>query len=294
MKKYSLILFFLVVTTSFAVAQQDTLTVFQWPRGYHVDPVRSGWDRKLNQQDGLWVLTLHGKRKELREKISFEDKNLEIRKGPYAYYENGNVQEEGEYDKGYKVGEWNYYYANKQLAEKVVYSWDKLNGMFRSYWDNGQLKSEGMYVSEKKVGIWKTFYKNGSLAIRENHNKLGEVTGGIYFDKEKKPLTHLSDIELPSYPGGQAAFDEYVKKAMKYPTYASRNKIEGTVQVSFLVNQEGKVEDLMPVSNRIVNMELENEAIRLVKASGKWIPGKELDEPANLRRVVSIKFSLAN
>lgn len=290
----TLVLIMLLFTASFAVAQQDTTTIFQWPRGYHVDPVRSQWDRKISEQNGLWVLTLHGKRNELREKISFEDKNLEVRKGPYAFYENGNVLDEGEYDKGYKVGEWNYYYANKQLAEKVVYSWGKLNGLFKSYWDNGQLKSEGIYVSEKRVGIWRTFYKNGSLAIKENFNEQGEVTAGIYFNQDKKPLTHLSAIELPSYPGGQTVFEEYVKKAIKYPAYAARNKISGTVLVSFLVNQEGKIEDIIPLSNRGANIELENEAIRVVKASGKWIPGKELGEPAILRRVVPIKFSLGN
>ncbi|KQB98870.1 TonB family protein [Pedobacter sp. Hv1] len=294
MKKHSLILFFLLITTTFAVAQQDTTTIFQRPRGYHIDPLRSEWNRKISQQNGLWVLSLYGKRNELREKISFEDKNLEIRKGPYVFYEDGNVLEEGEYDKGYKVGEWNYYYSNKQLAEKVVYSWDKLNGLFKSYWDNGQLKSDGVYLSEKKIGIWRTFYKNGSLAIKENHNEQGEVTAGIYFDKDKKALTHLSAIELPNYPGGVAAFEAYVKKAMRYPTYALRNKIKRTVLVSFVVNQDGKIEDVVALSNRNSSIDLDNEAIRLVKASGKWIPGKELGEIANLRSVIPIKFSFDN
>lgn len=290
----ALIFIVLLFTASFAVAQQDTTTIFQRARGYHIDPLRSEWDRKVSQQNGLWVLTLYGKRNELREKISFEDKKLEIRKGPYVFYQDGNVLEEGEYDKGYKVGEWNYYYTNKQLSEKVVYSWDKLHGLFKSYWDNGQLKSDGVYLNEKKIGVWRTFYKNGNLAIKESHNEQGEVTGGIYFDKEKKALAHLSAIELPSYPGGLTAFDTYVKKEMKYPTYALRNKIQGTVIISFIVTLEGKVIDVAALSNRNSSIDLENEAIRLVKTSGKWIPGKELGETANLRRVVPIKFSFDN
>lgn len=290
----TLVLFVLCYLGVSAYAQQDTTTIFQRPRGYHVDLLRSEWDRKVSQQNGLWVLMLYGKRKELREKISFEDKGLEVRKGPYAYYEKGQVVEEGEYDKGYKHGEWKYYYAQQRLAEKTNYSWGKQNGAFKAYWDNEQLKSEGHYLNDKQVGIWQYFYRNGELAIKESHNELGEVTGGLYFDEHRKVLNHLNVIVPPSYPAGMPAFDAYVKRTMKYPTAALKNKMTTTVIVSFLVNKDGQLSEVMALPNAEASAAMANEAVRLVKASGKWIPGKELGEVVNLRQQIPIKFSLTN
>lgn len=287
----SIVLFLL---SSFAFAQQDTTTIFQLPKGYYTDPLRADWTKKLSQQNGLWVVSLHGKKGVLREKISFEDKNLEVRKGPYVFYENGYVKEEGQYDKGYKVGEWKYYGAKQQLLEKINYSWGNRNGVYKAYWTNEQLKSEGNYINEKPVGIWQHFYRNGELAIKENHNELGEVTGGLYFDQHRKVLSHLNVVEAPSYPGGMPAFYEYVKRSMKYPAAAIKNKIETTVVLSFLVNKEGQLSEVKAIPNPDASTAMVNEAIRLIKDSGKWIPGKELGETVDLRQLISIKFSLTN
>ena len=88
MKKYQFT-FLLLLIFSTAFAQQDTLTVFQSARGYYVDPLRAKFNKKITQKDSLWIVSLYNKKDELQEKISFADKNLEIRKGSYILNENG-------------------------------------------------------------------------------------------------------------------------------------------------------------------------------------------------------------
>lgn len=53
--------------------------------------------------------------------------------------------------------------------------------------------------------------------------------------KEKKFL------ELPQYPGGKKAFQDFIKKNLRYPKEALENNIEGTVHVKYRVNGMGKV-----------------------------------------------------
>ncbi|MES2417519.1 MAG: hypothetical protein V4541_04995 [Bacteroidota bacterium] len=162
------ILSVLLFSSSFAFAQQDTTTVFQRPKGYFTDPVRSKWKKKVTEKNGHWIVGLYNRKNVLQEEIGFSDSTLTVRKGPYSLYENGNLKVTGKYDKGYKVDEWSYYDEHKHLSEQMNYTWDKLNGRYRSYWDNGKLKSEGRYVGNKKTGVWKTFDENGKIIANES------------------------------------------------------------------------------------------------------------------------------
>jgi protein TonB len=47
----------------------------------------------------------------------------------------------------------------------------------------------------------------------------------------------------PEFPGGMEAWNEYLRKNLKYPTQARRMGIEGTVYVVFVVNTDGTVQD---------------------------------------------------
>jgi TonB family protein len=48
-------------------------------------------------------------------------------------------------------------------------------------------------------------------------------------------------IDLPEYPGGKAAFQEFIKKNLRYPKEALENGIEGAIYVKYRVDGLGKV-----------------------------------------------------
>ena len=68
---------------------------------------------------------------------------------------------------------------------------------------------------------------------------------------------------MPEFPGGSIALRTFIGKAIKYPTEAQKDKIQGKVFVSFVVNSQGKVEQ--PKIERSVNPALDAEAIRVVE-----------------------------
>jgi periplasmic protein TonB len=82
----------------------------------------------------------------------------------------------------------------------------------------------------------------------------------------------FTKVEIESsYPGGAGAWMRYLNKTFRYPQEAQDNEIQGTVVVQFIVDKEGNVSDVEAVSGP-TNGGLRDEAIRVIKKSGKWEP----------------------
>src|ERR1700712_4771695 len=94
----------------------------------------------------------------------------------------------------------------------------------------------------------------------------------------------FTKVEIESsYPGGSSAWMRYLNKTFRYPQEAQDNDIQGTVVVQFIVDKEGNVSDVEAVSGP-TNGGLRDEAIRVIKKSGKWEPAVQ-----NGRKVKSYK-----
>jgi periplasmic protein TonB len=82
----------------------------------------------------------------------------------------------------------------------------------------------------------------------------------------------FTKVEIESeYPGGFPAWLRYLNKNFRYPEDALNNEIQGTVIVQFIVDKDGAVSDVEAVSGPEMGG-LRQEAIRVIKQSGKWIP----------------------
>lgn len=73
-----------------------------------------------------------------------------------------------------------------------------------------------------------------------------------------------------SYPGGAEALQTYIATNLQYPADAKANGIEGVVSVLFVVKADGSIGNIK--IKRMVDPDLESEAIRLVKNMPKWTP----------------------
>lgn len=289
MKTQLLFISFLLIGT-LAFAQQDTTLIYANP-GYNKDPLRANWRKEVAHKDSLWVVSMYNKKDELKERISYGDERLEIRKGPYAFYENGKLKESGDFDKGYKYGEWKTFFPNEQVHEKTNYAWGNLHGSYRLYWDNGHLKKEGRYSRGKKVGNWRMFYKDGKPALKESYDDKGTLVDSAYFDMEGKSVNSIAVQQAPSFPRGMANLYRVFGREVRYPGTLAREGVQGTVKLSFLVTKEGKITDITVVESP--HVKLSNEAIRVLKlTSGAWIPAMELGEAADAQFILPVKFSI--
>jgi len=100
-------------------------------------------------------------------------------------------------------------------------------------------------------------------------------------------------VEEPaSFPGGLSAFYGYLKKEMKYPRQAQRMGIEGRVFVQFVVERDGTLTDMKVVKG--IGAGCDEEALRVLKNSPKWKPGKQRGRSVRQKMIQNILFKLSN
>lgn len=98
---------------------------------------------------------------------------------------------------------------------------------------------------------------------------------------------------VPQFRGGNKAFSKYVKDNLKWPAGA---KHEGRVILAFSIEKDGRV------TNAKVTRSLyplyDAEALRVIKNSPRWIPGKALIGKKvkfiRMQLSIPIHFSLDN
>jgi protein TonB len=96
--------------------------------------------------------------------------------------------------------------------------------------------------------------------------------------------------DMPSFPGGDAALMKYLGQNIKYPSIAKDAGIQGTVYVTFVVDEKGEVNDVKVL--RSIGGGCDEEAIRVVESMPKWKPGKQRGKPVKVQYNLPIRFTL--
>ena len=94
----------------------------------------------------------------------------------------------------------------------------------------------------------------------------------------------------PTFPGGQGALMQWISDNIKYPVTAAKNGVQGRVIVQFVVGKTGDVSDVKVT--RGVDPSLDREAVRVVSAMPKWIPGRQDGEAVTVRYTLPVTFRL--
>lgn len=114
-----------------------------------------------------------------------------------------------------------------------------------------------------------------------------------HFSSRVIPDQYFIVVEEPAYPkGGMQAFYKFVAQNLRYPKFARRNGIEGRIFVTFIVEKDGSLTEVEVVEGRGIGGGCDEEAVRVVSLSPKWIPGTQKGEPVRQRYTVPINFRL--
>ncbi len=98
--------------------------------------------------------------------------------------------------------------------------------------------------------------------------------------------------EMPEFIGGISALSEYFKKNLKYPEWERKNKIEGTVYVTFMVDKNGKIKDPGILKGVEGAKNFNQEVIRVISKMPLWKPGKLRGLKVDVQYNLPIKFIL--
>lgn len=140
----------------------------------------------------------------------------------------------------------------------------------------------------------------------EENSTVQEIVNDTHYRQDvSSHNTESSDSELKGYdydtifvaveqqaefPGGLSAMTEWLSNNIIYPPVSQSKKIEGRVIVKFVVERDGSIGDAMIVKG--VNSELDQEALRVVKAMPDWKPGRVQGKAVRCYFVIPISFKL--
>ena len=128
--------------------------------------------------------------------------------------------------------------------------------------------------------------KNLAIEIRDFVNPK-EVEEEI----EEEIIDMIIVEEKPRFMGGdENTFNAWVLNNIVYPEVAQENAVQGRVLLSFVVNTDGRVIDV--VVTRGVDPALDREAVRAVQASPRWTPGRQRDKAVKVRYNFPVVFQL--
>ena len=97
--------------------------------------------------------------------------------------------------------------------------------------------------------------------------------------------------QMPVYPGGDSARIKFLVDNMIYPKSAKDNGVQGTVYITFVIDETGGVTEIKVL--RGIGGGCDEEAIRVVKLMPKWTPGKQSGKNVRVQFNMPLKFTLS-
>lgn len=93
-----------------------------------------------------------------------------------------------------------------------------------------------------------------------------------------------------AFVGGTAAWEQYVKNNLTYPSVARRNAVEGSVLASFQVNPDGEITNIR--IEEALGFGCDEEVKRLLEASPLWQPAIQGLHTVKSKVKIAIDFKL--
>jgi periplasmic protein TonB len=138
------------------------------------------------------------------------------------------------------------------------------------------------------IGVPKGDKKSGKPS-KDIAPSLPTTTDNVKKRNGKDDVFVRSEV-APFYLGGEAAMVKYLQKNLKYPIISKENGVKGTVYVQFVVEKDGKVDDVTVLKG--VDNLLNTEAKRVVAAMPKWAAGQQNGKAVAVQYVLPVKFDL--
>ena len=99
-----------------------------------------------------------------------------------------------------------------------------------------------------------------------------------------------SRYETPEFPGGEVAIYPFIRSTLVYPKAALEAGKQGRVFVKFVVKENGQVEEVEVA--RGVSVELDSEAVRVIRSMPVWKPGKLDGKVTSCRMTLPVLFKI--
>ena len=219
-------------------------------------------------------------------------KNGQLTGDEYEYYPNGKIYTARKYPEITSVNEFtgsylitaSYDSLGTQLITDGNGYYKGIDNKFKTVVDEGNLKDG------KRDGQWKGKDLGLNVSYFETYVN-GSLIAGVSVGKDGDSVKYSKARSVePVYKGGLKAFYGYLGRKILYPDYEKNHNIQGKVIISFVVEKDGLITDIKVSSH--VTENIDDEAVRVIKESPKWIPGTEYGRKVRVQYSIPISFAL--
>lgn len=199
--------------------------------------------------------------------------------------------------------------GNSKKIDKVeIVSSKKDSSMIagRAKVDERFIKDEAPMTPERKARIEELQRKREEIKKRRESSKKKNsdstvmnkppeyLTGDVAILPENPPETPKNSVYttnaiqvMPAFPGGITKFYDYFNSRFKMPE--GNKDMTGKLIFSFIVDTDGSLTDIKLL--RGVNSSINEEAVKVLKSSPKWIPGEQDGKKVKVLYSIPIKIT---
>lgn len=113
----------------------------------------------------------------------------------------------------------------------------------------------------------------------------------VYEEEVVEDIPIYNAEEMPTFQGGGLnVFRDWVQGRLVYPRMAIENNISGKVTLRFVIERDGSLTNIEEIASP--DRSLTEEAIRVLKQSPKWTPGKQRNQPVRIFYILPVEFQL--
>lgn len=99
-------------------------------------------------------------------------------------------------------------------------------------------------------------------------------------------------IEIyPEFEGGMKAWAKFIQRNLRYPDVAQEIGLQGKVFISFVVEKDGSVSNVTLL--RGIGGGCDEEALRVIRKSPKWKPGRQNNQSVRVRYQMPLSFAIS-
>jgi TonB-dependent SusC/RagA subfamily outer membrane receptor len=161
-----------------------------------------------------------------------------------------------------------------------------------------EISSIDVLKGQAAIALYGERGKNGVVLIQIK-KKPGSTTGIVDTTKAESKIQPIDDDEdkifeksevEASYPGGWTGWKNFLMKNLKGDVATEHGAPDGTyvVWLQFIVDKQGNVSDVRALTN--LGYGMEEECLRLMKVSPKWIPAMQNGHVVKAYKKQSITF----
>jgi len=138
-----------------------------------------------------------------------------------------------------------------------------------------------------------------ATTVKVKKKKKGQTSIAMPMGDSTKMVKDIHGIynradKEPEFPGGQSALSTYINKNLNYPQTAIDNGTSGTMHVSFVVDEHGKVIDPQAMDGKNLGDDLVNQTLKVFSSMPTWTPGMVHGKKVKTRLSVPVTFELAD